>query len=301
MKNLLVAGSLNTTKTTIATLDKGALAVVSIDGRILKSAPVYNTSSKKWEATVANTTSAVEVPTLYKYVVGLGDGKCIEGCMLNAASKVATKQSYSAGAVKTVTVGTVTINLPDVGEATLYIHTQPKNAFAGVEFQEFVATAPILSTTDSESAVEATLLSEAKILVGKINEYFGKDVLEVTGSTLEGAVFKAKTTDFNFNISFGGAARGTVTVADTLSFGTQAEVIKLEKEMAIATFGYNPNFEAGDNAYGDVLLADQYGASGYHVYVITDTIAVNEQMPLNAGAAKLEQWIALPTSVTFTA
>jgi len=309
MKNLLVAGSVNSTTTDITKLDKGSLAIVSSNGSLLKGAPTYNTTNKRWEATLAGASTPTEVPSTYKYVVGLDNGKRIEGCTIDASSKTVTKQVYSAGAVKKVTVQTVNIDLPNVGEATLHIHTQPKNSLSGQDFQEFVATVPIYSTTQDEASVKTALLAKVKDVIDDINKYFGVDVLTITKSAtstdaatvLETACFQAKSTDFNFNISFGGAARGTVSVSDTLSFGTQAEVIKLEKEMAIVTFGYNPNFEAGDHAYGEVFLASDYGENGYDIHVISSVVPATDQMPLNAGGAKVEQWIALPTGTAFTA
>lgn len=309
MKNLLVAGSVNSTVTDITKLTKGSLAIVSSNGSLLKGVPTYSTTNKRWEATLVGASAATEVPSTYKYVVGLANGKRIEGCTIDASSKTVTKQVYNPGAIKKVTVQTVNIDLSNIGEATLHIHTQAKNSLSGQDFQEFVATVPIYSTTQDEASIKNALLAKAKEVIVDINKYFGVDVLAITKSdadegeatALETACFRAKSTDFNFNVSFGGAVRGTVSVSNTLSFGTQAEVIKLEKEMAIVTFGYNPNFEAGDHAYGDVFLASDYGADGYDIHVISSVVPATDQMPLNAGGAKVEQRIALPTGTAFTA
>lgn len=275
MKSLLVTSG--TAGTNLETLARGAWAIVWDTGEVKTSLPDKG---------------------MYKYVVGLGDGNVISGLWLNVANKVPVKRDYNAGAVKTVTVTDFAVNTNLTSEATLHIQTQPKNAFSGNTYQEFVATVPIISTTQTSASVEADMLVQVTELVAEINKYFGKTVISITTDSPTGIkdlTFAAGDTDFNFYVNFGGAASGKTTETNTLSFGTQAEVIELEKEMAIATFGYNPNFDAGDNPYGDVLLANEFGASGYDVIVITSTAPATDQMPLHPDGAKVEQWIAVPT------
>lgn len=298
MKNLLVANSIRTTAITeSAPLLKGELVIKSINGDYVQTTP--SLVSGVWKAKSLGSSSVDKTvgSPMYKYVVGLGNGKCIEGLWLNAENKVYTKQSYTAGAKKRVTIGTVEFDITRAMEATVHIQTQPKNALSGLDYQEFVATVPVTSTTD-EATLPTKLLAEIQKVVANINTYFGKNVIKLTGSALNGLVFDAESTDFNFYVNFGGAAVGTTTSTDGITFGTQAEVIALEKEMAVATFGYNPNFEAGDHAYGEVFLAANYGINGYDIHVVTSVAPATDQMPLNAGAAKVEQWIALPTGST---
>lgn len=299
MKNLLVANSIRTSAITKdAPLLKGELVIKSATGVYLKATPVIGSTSKKWEGTVCGASAATVIDSpIYKYVVGLGNGKCIEGLWLNAENKVYTKQSYAAGATKRVTIGTVEFDITRAMEATVHIQTQPKSSLSGLDYQEFVATVPVRSTTD-EATLPTKLLAEVQKVVDNINTYFGKNVIKLTGSALKGLVFEAESTDFNFYVNFGGAATGTTTATDGITFGTQAQVIALEKEMAVTTFGYNPNFEAGDHAYGEVFLASQYGANGYDIHVVASVVPATDQMPLNAGGAKVEQWIALPTGGT---
>ena len=299
MKNLLVANSIRTTAITEeAPLLKGELVIKSATGVYLEATPVIGSTSKKWEGTVCGASAATVIDSpIYKYVVGLGNGKCIEGLWLNAENKVYTKQGYAAGAKKRVTIGTVEFDITRAMEATVHIQTQPKSSLSGLDYQEFVATVPVTSTTD-EATLPTKLLAEVQKVVDNINTYFGENVIKLTGSTLNGLVFEAESTDFNFYVNFGGAATGTTTATDGITFGTQEQVIALEKEMAVTTFGYNPNFEAGDHAYGEVFLASQYGANGYDIHVVASVVPATDQMPLNAGGAKVEQWIALPTGDT---
>lgn len=277
MKNLLVTSG--TTSTDLSTLARGAWAIVTAAG-VVQS----------------------EVPTtgMYKYVVGLGGGKNIEGLWLNADNKVYTKQNYDGGAKKSVTIASIAFDPTITTDAEIHIQTQPKSAFSGLDYQEFVAVVPVVSTTQETADIEAALIVKLTQLVKDINKYFGKNVITPIAeggsapSTLVGLALTAVDTDFNFYITFGGNATGKTTESNRLTFGTQAEVIELEKEMAIATFGYNPNFEAGDRVYGNVLLASEFGASGYDIYVISSVAPATDQMPLHPDGAKVEQWIAVP-------
>lgn len=279
MKNLLVTNG--TQKATLESLTRGDYAIVKADGTVLATDAAFPTKG------------------MYKYVVGIGDGKYISGLWLNAENKNATKQSYSAGAVKTVTIESVSFDANLVTDAEIHIQTQPKNSFAGLDYQEFVAVVPIVSTTQDEDVIEAALVEEVKNVVAHINSYFGKNVIGVTGDSLTGMVFTAVSTDFNFYVNFGGAAKGTTTEDNTLTFGTKAEVVKLEKEMAVATFGYNPNFDNGDTAYGNVLLAGDIDATGYDMYVITSVAPATGMMPLHPDGAEVEQWIAVAKGKNF--
>ena len=277
MKNLLVTSG--TTSTNLSKLARGAWAIVTAAGVVQSTVPTTG---------------------MYKYVVGLGDGKHIEGLWLNADNKVSTKQPYIDGAKKSVTIASISFDLTITSDAEIHIQTQPKSAFAGLDYQEFVAVVPVTSTTQETKDIEDALIVKLTQLVKDINKYFGKNVIapiaegDGAPTTLTGLVLTAVDTDFNFYITFGGNATGKTTESNTLTFGTQAEVIKLEKEMAIATFGYNPNFEAGDHAYGNVLLASEFGALGYDIYVISSVAPATDQMPLHPDGAKVEQWIAVP-------
>lgn len=277
MKNLLVTSG--ATGTDLSTLARGAWAIVTAAG-VVQS----------------------EVPTtgMYKYVVGLGGGKNIEGLWLNADNKVATKQTYVEGAKKSVTIVSISFDPTVATDAEIHIQTQPKSALSGLDYQEFVAVVPVTSTTQETKDIEAALIVKLTQLVKDINKYFGKNVItpiaegESAPETLKGLVLTTVDTDFNFYVTLGGNATGKTTEYNKLTFGTQAEVIELEKEMAIATFGYNPNFEAGDHAYGKVLLASEFGVSGYDIHVISSVAPATDQMPLHPDGAKVEQWIAVP-------
>lgn len=306
MKNLLVAKQVRTAAiTTEAPLAKGDLLIKGINGDYVQTTPAL--VSGVWKAkslgSLTDNDKTVGSP-IYKYVVALGDGNFIEGLWLNAENKVYTKQAYAVGAAKTVTITSIAFDPTITTDAEIHIQTQPKSAFAGLDYQEFVAVVPVVSTTQETADIEAALIVKLTQLVKDINKYFGKNVItpivegENAPETLVNLTLTAADTDFNFYITFGGNATGKTTESNTLTFGTQAEVIELEKEMAIATFGYNPNFEAGDKAYGNVLLASEFGASGYDIHVISSVAPETNQMPLNAGAAKVEQWIALPTGNT---
>lgn len=277
MKNLLITSG--TTGTDLSTLARGAWAIVTAAGVVQSEVPATG---------------------MYKYVVGLGGGKNIEGLWLNADNKVSTKQTYAEGAKKSVTIASIAFDPTVTTDAEIHIQTQPKSAFSGLDYQEFVAVVPVISTTQETKDIEAALIVKLTQLVKDINKYFGKNVITPIAeggsapTTLVGLALTAVDTDFNFYITFGGNATGKTTESNTLTFGTQAEVIKLEKEMAIATFGYNPNFEAGDHVYGNVLLAGEFGASGYDIYVISSVAPATDQMPLHPDGAKVEQWIAVP-------
>lgn len=277
MKNLLVTSG--TTGTNLSTLARGAWAIVTAAGVVQSTVPTTG---------------------MYKYVVGLGGGKNIEGLWLNADNKVDTKREYVEGAMKSVTIASIAFDSIVATDAEIHIQTQPKSALSGLDHQDFVAVVPVTSTTQETADIEAALIVKLTKLVKDINKYFGKNVItpiaegENAPATLVGLTLTAADTEFNFYITFGGNATGKTTESNTLTFGTQAEVIKLEKEMAIATFGYNPNFEAGDGAYGNVLLASEFGASGYDIYVISSVAPATDQMPLHPDGAKVEQWIAVP-------
>lgn len=284
MKSLLVTSG--TQKATLGSLAKGDYAIVKSDGSVLA------------------TTASIPTTGMYKYVVGLGNGKTIEGLWLNAANKKVELQEYEAGAVNKVAIFAKDLDATLLTDAEVHIQVQPKSSLSGLDYQEFVAVVPVTSTTQDLASVKTQLEKEINKVIEKINKYFPTAVLKVgTGETKESAAsgaatswldFEALNTDFTFHVNFGGAISGTVVESNGLTFGTQAQIIKLEKEMAIATFGYNPNFEAGDQAYGEVLLASDFGSAGYDIVVITSTAPATDAMPLHAGAAKVEQWIAVP-------
>lgn len=302
MKNLLVitqgAGSLynaagNTTisdsnpldvTVTLEKLTRGKYLIEKADGILVTSVPTTG---------------------MYRYIVGLGENKHIHGLWLNADNKQKETFTYTnvKGAAKTVTIASAKIDAASVGdiqlsqEATLHIQTQPKNVFAGYPLQVFTATVVISSTTQSESDIAAALVTNAKKLVTDINKHFGKTVLSVTGDSLVGLKFTAADVEFDFSISFGGAVNGTLTVTDGLAFGTKAQIVKLEKELAIQTFGYNPNFK-DEGAYGNVFLAPEIATEGCNVYVVSSVAPATDRMPLHADGAKVEQWIAVPTDKT---
>jgi len=304
MKNLLVitqgVGSLLNAEGTAVTESKPLDAAVTLE----------NLTRGKYLIEKADGTLVTSVPAagMYRYIVGLGGNKTIQGLWLNAANKQKETFLYNdvKGAVKTVTIASARIDVASVGdiqlsqEATLHIQTQPKNVFAGYPLQVFTATVVISSTTQSENDIATALVNNVKKVVADINKHFGKTVLSVTGSALVGLVFTAADTEFNFSISFGGAVNGTLTVTDGLAFGTKAQIVKLEKELAIKTFGYNPNFE-DEGAYGDVFLAPEIATAGCNVYVISSVAPATDRMPLHPDGAKVEQWIAVPTDKTVNA
>lgn len=303
MKNLLVitqsAGSLfgangsavasNNPLDTVVTLEKltrGKYLIEKADGTLVTSVPTTG---------------------MYRYIVGLGENKHIHGLWLNAENKQKEEFTYNnvKGAAKTVTIASAKIDAASVGdiqlsqEATLHIQTQPRNVFAGYPLQVFTATVVISSTTQSESDIATALVNNVKKIVANINKHFGKTVLSVTGDALVGLKFTAADAEFDFSISFGGAITGTLTVTDGLAFGTKAQIVKLEKELAIKTFGYNPNFE-DEGAYGNVFLAPEITTEGCNVYVISSVAPATDRMSLHPDGAKVEQWIAVPSTTTLT-
>lgn len=301
MKNLLV-------------ITQGVGSLLSADGsatsstKPLDAVVTLNSLTRgKYLIEKADGTLVTTVPStgMYRYIVGLGENKNIKGLWLNAANKQAETFTYDnvEGAAKTVTIASAKIDAASVGdiqlsqEATLHIQTQPKNVFAGYPLQVFTATAVISSTSQSETEIATALVNNVKKIVANINKHFGKTVLSVTGSTLVGLTFTAADSEFDFSISFGGAVTGTLTVTDGLAFGTKAQIVKLEKELAIETFGYNPNFE-DEGAYGNVFLAPEITTEGCNVYVISSVAPATDKMPLHPDGAKVEQWIAVPTTKT---
>ena len=281
MKNLLVTNG--TQRAALEELNRGDYAIVQANGTVLKISDSLPTEG------------------MYKYVVGVGDGKYISGLWINAKNKNVTTQQYAPGDVKKVTIASVSFDANLVTDAEIHIQTQPKNSFAGLDYQEFVAVVPIVSTTQDEAVIEAALAQEVKNVVSHINSYFGKNVITIEGDSLIGMKLKAVATDFNFYVNFGGAATGTTVEENVLTFGTKAEVVKLEKEMAVATFGYNPNFDKGDNTYGNVLLAGDIDPIGYNMYVITSVAPATGMMPLHPDGAEVEQWIAVAKDKTVKA
>lgn len=275
MKSLLVTSGVSGTD--LSNLARGAWCIVTSTGAVQTTVPTSG---------------------MYKYVVGVGNGKNIEGLWLNAENKAASKQTYSTGGAKTVTISEFKVNTDLASEATVHIQTQPKNSLSGNTYQEFVATVPIVSTTQTEETVAEDMLVQVQKVLADITAYFGKEVIEIATTdptTITGLKLVASNTDFNFYVNFGGAATGKTTETNSLTFGTQAEVIKLEKELAVTTFGYNPNFDAGDEAYGDVMMAGEFGANGYDIIVVTAVANATDQMPLYPNGANVEQWIAVPT------
>lgn len=305
MKSLLVANRVRTTAiTTEAPLLKGDLLIKSINGDYVQTTPSLVSGVWKAKSLGSATVDKTVDSPIYKYVVALGDGNFIEGLWLNAENKVYTKQGYVVGAQKTVTITSIAFDPTIATDAEIHIQTQPKSSLSGLDYQEFVAVVSVTSTTQETADIEAALIVKLTQLVKDINKYFGKNVItpitegEGAPETLVNLTLTAVDTDFNFYVTFGGNATGRTTDSNTLTFGTQAEVIKLEKEMAITTFGYNPNFEAGDRAYGEVFLASNYGTNGYDIHVVSSVAPATDQMPLHPDGARVEQWIALPTGNT---
>lgn len=295
MKNLLVTNG--TLQASLTALTRGDYAIVKADGSIASSLPTTG---------------------MYKYVVGLGDGKVIEGLWLNADNHKGVKNNYAPGDVKKIAVFAKDLDATLRVDAEIHIQTQPKSALSGLDYQEFVAVVPVVSTTQDLESVKTSLKKQIDSVVSRINAYFPTPVLKVTaGATKDGDVtswldFESLNTDFNFYVNFGGAISGTTIETNALTFGTKDEIVALEKEMAVATFGYNPSFEAGDKAYGDVFVAAEIyekastvtsgtKAEGFHIVVVTSTAPSGESMPLNAGAANVEQWIAFPNTKTIVA
>ena len=293
MKNLLVSLGMTIEATKPSELKRGELGIVTQSGAF------------------RNTSTGLAADTIYKYVVGLGDGKWISGLWLKSPI-TPIKSAYDPADKKAVTIKSVEFDLSGIADAELHIQCTPKTSFAGDAYQEFVAVTSIVSTTQTEEAVDAALTKRLIKLVAEINKYYDKTVIELpesTPTTLKDLVLTAGDTDFNFYVNFGGATSGVTEETNALTFGTLAEVIKLEKDMAIATFGYNPNFEATDEAYGNVLLAgyalQAYNEAhsgdkkaGYDIYVLSSIVPATDQMALHPDGARVEQWIALPNGVT---
>lgn len=285
MKSLLVANSVYTTAgTTPDKLNKGVLAIID-----------YATNK-----TVKNLSGITT--GMYKFVVGLGDGKWIDGVWLNAANDVKSAEvAPSAGVAKTVTIDDFKlIPLCEGQDAELHITVDAKNSFTGNEKTLYVACAAVNSTSQTIEDIKDALYLEATKLAKKLTNLYGKTFTlgKTTGDN--GAIWTLTCADasIDFNVSLGGCLKATTTVntSRTLPTGRGVDIAQMEKDFAIATAGYNPNFDDASKAYGDIFVADK--ASTYYTAVVTATAPHTDTMPLHEQGATVVQYLACKASMS---
>lgn len=285
MKSLLVANSVHATAgTTPDKLNKGVLAI--IDG-----------ATNKTVAKVSAITKG-----MYKFVVGLGDGKWIDGVWLNAANDVkGTEVAPSAGVAKIVTIDKFElIPLCEGQDAELHITVDAKNSFTGNEKTLYVACAAVNSTSQTIDNIKDVLWTEVTKLAEKLTALYGKTftLAKVSGDNATGWTFTCADSSIDFSVSVGGCLKATTTVNANraLPTGRGIEIAQMEKDFAIATAGYNPNFDDASKAYGDIFVADK--ASTYYTAVITATAPHTDVMPLHEQGAEVAQYLACKASMS---
>lgn len=280
MKSLLVANTLYTTAGKKPTeVTKHALAI--IDGAT--------------GLTVAKVSAVTG--TMYRFVVGLGDNTCIEGVWLKKADfKAPTTVSPVVGTAKVLKIVTPELIPHTIGaDAELHIMVDPKNAFCAEDKRDFVASVVADSTTQTATEITNTLIAEAQKVISNINELYG---VTFTLATVDGGyTLTCSDKNLDFNVSVGGCLKAVVTVATpaTLPQGQGYQIAQMEKDLAVATAGYNPNFEEGDKAYGNIFVADT--TKGYYIATLVSAVDNTDQMPLHEKGAYVEQVLAC--AVTF--
>lgn len=235
---------------------------------------------------------------MYRFVVGLGDNKCIEGVWLKKSDfKVPTFITANAGKAKVLTIATPELIPHTIGaDGELHIMVDPKNSFCGEHKRDFVVSVIANSTTQSASDITNALIVEAQHVIDNINDLYG---VKFTLATVDGGyTLTCSDTNLDFNVSVGGCLKATVTVTTKpeLPVGQGYQIAQLEKDLAVATAGYNPNFEEGDKAYGDIFVADT--TKSYYTTTLVSAADHTDQMPLHEKGAYVEQMVACVASLT---
>lgn len=235
--------------------------------------------------------------SMYRFVVGLGNNTCIEGVWLNKADfKAPTTVSPNAGTAKVLKIATPELILHTIGaDAELHIMVDPKNAFCAEDKRDFVASVVADSTTQAATEITNALITKAQKVISSINELYG---VTFTLATVDGGyTLTCSDKNLDFNVSVGGCLKAVVTVATpaALPQGQGYQIAQMEKDLAIATAGYNPNFEEGDKAYGNIFVADT--TKSYYMATLISSANHTDQMPLNEKGAYVEQILAC--NVTF--
>ena len=280
MKSLLVANALYTAVgSKPSEVDKHKLAI--IDGAT--------------GLTVAKVSAVTG--TMYRFVVGLGDNAYIGGVWLNKADfKAPTTITPVAGTAKVLKIATPELIPHTIGaDAELHIMVDPKNAFCAEDKRDFVASVVADSTTQTATEITNALIDEAQKVISSVNLLYG---VTFTLATVDGGyTLTCSDKNLDFNVSVGGCLKAVVTVTTpaVLPQGQGYQIAQMEKDLAVATAGYNPNFEEGDKAYGNIFVADT--TKSYYMTTLISSAPHTDQMPLHEKGAYVEQILAC--NVTF--
>lgn len=285
MKSLLVANALYTTASKKPSeVTKGYLAI--IDG-----------------ATGLTVTKLSSVTgSVYKFVVGLGDGKWIDGVWLNSKNDVVgTQVTPSAGTAKILTIDNFSLlPLSEGQDAELHISVDAKNSFTGDGKTLYVASVTVDSTSQTLDVIKEALFVEATKVATKLTALYGKTftLAKIATEGATGWTFTCADANIDFNISVGGCLKATVVANANraLPQGQGYQIVEMEKELAIATAGYNPNFDDASKAYGDIFVADK--SETYYTNVITSVAPHTDQMPLHEQGAEVIQHLACKVSMS---
>lgn len=238
--------------------------------------------------------------SMYRFVVGLGDGACIEGVWLNKADfKAPATISPDAGEAKVLKIATPELIPHTIGaDAELHIMVDPKNAFCAEGKRNFVVSVVADSTTQTATEITNSLIAKTQKVISGINGINELYNVTFTLATVDGGyTLTCSDKSLDFNVSVGGCLKAVVTVATpaALPQGQGVQIAQMEKDLAIATAGYNPNFEEGDKAYGNIFVADT--TKSYYMTTLTSSAPHTDQMPLHEKGAYVEQILAC--AVTF--
>ena len=283
MKSLLVANALYTgVGSKPGAVDKHKLAI--IDGAT--------------GLTVAKVSAVTG--SMYRFVVGLGDNNYIGGVWLNKADFKAPASTAiitpKEGEAKVLKIATPELIPHTIGaDAELHIMVDPKNAFCAEDKRDFVASVVADSTTQTATEITNALIAEAQKVISSINKLYS---VTFTLATVDGGyTLTCSDKNLDFNVSVGGCLKAVVTVTTkaTLPQGQGYQIAQMEKDLAVATAGYNPNFEDGEKAYGDIFVADK--TKTYYMTTLISSANNTDQMPLHEKGAYVEQILAC--NVTF--
>lgn len=271
--NSVIAGTEFVNPESTKDLTRGQIALVCSDGSIVKA------------------DSTVKKESLYKFVVGLGDGHIKEGVWLKP--KVGYKlEDYKAPTEYKIVFATINPDLTQIGQEVRVCLTVPAEPFIGNKVRVYYASTNI-KDGDTKGTVITRLVDDVKRIIKDLNHN-----LQSKSITFEYDAVNFAFTFKSSNVTFYANLEGTITstkttTGDLFSVGDTESVDKLERSCDVASVGYNPNFIEAYSPYGDIFTAKD--SDKYNIYTISSRTDYNHVFNIDTLGMQVTQFVAIVT------
>lgn len=281
MKSVLVAKEFLTTLgegKTLADLTKGQLVLVDSANNVLASA------------------NAAPKDKMVQFVLGLGEGHVKRGIWLNPNNISQHDEAPVAAGVSKYEFTNLTASR-GIGyhgfDAEIVISCKPYNSFGGYPLEVYTASVTMEDITEDSASILTRMNNELAKVIKHINKRFGANSLK-EAQIADGKLTIEGKAGFEFVVTLDGILKGDLTyTAGDLAVGQYDQVIALEKETAVASDGYNPNYDEYDKMYGDIFLAEK--GKTYHTYVYKSVADFTHPFKMQTDGLIVTQFIMIET------